>query len=65
MKKLYTLLLLLLCLGVQAQENPKWIRYQSISPNGQQIAFTYKGDLYVVPTNGGEAKQITFHEAHD
>lgn len=48
-----------------AQENPKWIRYQSISPDGLTIAFTYKGDLYSVPTSGGEAKQLTFHEAHD
>jgi len=45
--------------------NPNWIRYQSISPDGQTIAFTYMGDLYTVPTNGGEAKQITFHKAHD
>lgn len=45
--------------------NPNWIRYQSISPDGQNIAFTYMGDLYTVPTDGGEAKQITFHKAHD
>ena len=58
---------LLFFAGVTAysQENPKWIRYQSISPDGQTIAFTYKGDLYSVPTTGGEAKQLTFHEAHD
>ena len=65
MKKFYTLLFSLLSLGLLAQETPNWIRYQSISPNGQQIAFTYKGDLYVVPTSGGEARQITFHESHD
>ena len=59
---------LLLCtfgISAYAQENPKWIRYQSISPDGKTIAFTYKGDLYSVPTSGGEAKQLTFHEAHD
>ncbi|WP_305982614.1 S41 family peptidase [Roseivirga thermotolerans] len=65
MKKLFTLLFSLTLLALNAQETPKWIRYQSISPNGQQIAFTYKGDLYVVPVGGGEARQITFHEAHD
>ena len=48
-----------------AQEQPNWMRYQSISPNGESIAFTYKGDLYTVPVTGGEARQITFHEAHD
>ena len=66
MKKL---LLLSLFIGISAasaaQTNPQWIRYQSISPDGTTIVFTYKGDLYTVPTIGGEARQITFHEGHD
>lgn len=41
------------------------MRYSSISPDGTQIAFTYKGDLYTVSSGGGDAKQLTFHEAHD
>ncbi|WP_234568306.1 S41 family peptidase [Rhodohalobacter sp. 614A] len=48
-----------------AQTTPQWIRYQSISPDGESIAFTYMGDLYTVPTKGGEARQLTFHDAHD
>lgn len=48
-----------------AQEKPGWIRYQAISPDGSSIVFTYKGDLYLVDANGGDALQITFHEAHD
>jgi Tol biopolymer transport system component len=51
--------------AVQAQNSPNWLRYPAISPDGSQIAFTYKGDLYLVPTVGGEATQLTFHEAHD
>lgn len=50
---------------VQAQNSPNWLRYPAISPDGNQIAFTYKGDLYIVPTTGGKATQLTFHEAHD
>ncbi len=50
---------------IQAQDVPKWLRYPSISPDGSTIAFTYKGDLYAVPTSGGKATQLTFHEAHD
>ena len=65
MKKLVTLLLCLAFTGLNAQTNPNWIRYQSISPDGNQIAFTYKGDLYRVPTAGGDATQLTFHQAHD
>ena len=52
-------------LVIQAQDDPKWMRYSSISPDGSQIVFTYKGDLYKVPTSGGEATQLTFHKAHD
>ena len=48
-----------------AQVAPQWMRYPAISPDGSQIVFTYKGDLYLVPSKGGDAKQITFHEAHD
>ncbi|MFC0264188.1 S41 family peptidase [Fontibacter flavus] len=48
-----------------AEDNPKWLRYPAISPDGSKIAFTYKGDLYLVPTAGGKATQLTFHQAHD
>ncbi|MCH7415402.1 S41 family peptidase [Belliella sp. R4-6] len=48
-----------------AQEAPKWLRYPTISPDGSKVAFTYKGDLFTIPTTGGKATQITFHEAHD
>ena len=48
-----------------AQTNPQWARYPAISPNGETIAFTYKGNLFSVPVNGGVAKQLTFHSAHD
>ncbi len=47
------------------QSAPQWMRYPAISPDGSQIAFTYKGDLFLVPSQGGDARQITFHEAHD
>lgn len=56
---------LLMGSGVQAQNSASWLRYPAISPDGSQLAFTYKGDLYLVPTSGGKATQLTFHEAHD
>lgn len=55
----------LLASSVFAQTAPNWLRYPSISPDGSQIAFTYKGDIYLVPSVGGKATQLTFHEAHD
>ena len=65
MRYLLTLTLGFLFLTSQAQDNPNWLRHQSISPDGSTIAFTYKGDLYTVSANGGDATQLTFHDAHD
>lgn len=52
------------CLA-HAQSSPSWLRYPALSPDGKTIVFTYKGDLYRVPSAGGTATQLTQHEAHD
>ncbi|MCC8146971.1 MAG: DPP IV N-terminal domain-containing protein [Bacteroidales bacterium] len=65
MKTIYFITLFLLLSLTIISANPLWMRYPSISPDGQQIAFSYKGDIYVVSSKGGEAKQITLHTAHD
>ncbi len=48
-----------------AQTTPSWLRYPAISPDGKTIVFTYKGDLYRVPSDGGTAILLTMHDAHD
>lgn len=50
---------------VNAQTNPLWLRYPAISPDGNTIAFGYKGDIYTVSSQGGKATALTIHEAHD
>lgn len=66
MKRIHFLLLALLpALQLFAQTNPTWLRYSAISPDGKTIVFTYKGDLYRVPSGGGNAIALTTHEAHD
>lgn len=36
-----------------------WLRDAQISPDGKTIAFTYMGDIWTVPSTGGDAKRIT------
>jgi Tol biopolymer transport system component/C-terminal processing protease CtpA/Prc len=50
---------------LQAQENPQWIRHCAISPDGSTIVFSYKGDLFTVPSTGGRAFQLTTNPAFD
>ena len=38
---------------------PLWLRNVAISPDGTTIAFTYKGNIFTVPTKGGDARQLT------
>lgn len=42
-----------------------WLRYPALSPDGTTIAFSFKGDLWLVPAKGGDAKQLTVHEAYE
>ena len=63
MKKLFLFVLLAVSLNISAQ--PLWMRHNVISPQGDKIAFCYKGDVYVVNAKGGKALQITTNVAYD
>lgn len=54
-----------LTLTLFAQSDPLWLRYPAISPDGKDIVFGYKGDLFKVGVEGGIAQPLTLHEAHD
>ena len=64
MKK-FLLILLSFCSLTLSAGNVKWLRYPSISPDGETVVFSYKGNLYTVSSQGGEAKQLTTHQAYD
>ena len=66
MKKIFlSAALLAASLASFAQQNPLWMRYPAISPDGSTIVFSYKGDIYSVPSQGGEARQLTTNAAFD
>ena len=44
---------------------PLWLRDVKISPDGKQIAFTYKGDIYKVATQGGVATRLTTQPSYE
>ena len=67
MKKFFLISFFCLALttAAQAQETPTWIRKNAISPDGKTLAFSYKGDIFTVPTAGGKARQITSNRAYE
>src|ERR1700743_242768 len=50
---------------VAAQEHPLWMRYPAISPDGQTILFSYRGDIYSVAAKGGVAVPLTISESYE
>ena len=64
MKRFIVILLIFWTAAVSAG-NVTWLRYPSISPDGKSVVFSYGGNLYIVDSQGGEAKQITSHPAYD
>ena len=65
MKKLLTLAAVAAIAVQAAAVTPLWMRYAAISPNGQEIAFCYKGDIYKVPATGGHAVQLTTQSSYE
>ncbi len=62
MKKiLTTLTVLILLLGISlAQEDVRLLRFPDV--HGNQVVFSYAGDLYTVPLEGGTARRLTSDE---
>ncbi len=67
MQKFSLLFILLINSFISSSQsnNISWLRYPSISPDGSQIAFGYKGDIYLVSAKGGTATPLTIHQAQD
>lgn len=64
-KQVFTIAASLFSIAAMAQNSPLWMRFPAISPDGQTVAFSYKGDLWTVPVNGGQAHQLTTNPAYE
>jgi tricorn protease len=60
---LFSVFTLIITTALSAQ--PLWLRTSAISPDGSTIAFSYKGDIYTVPSAGGTASALTLDEAYE
>src|SRR5689334_18859182 len=49
--------------GAATRDDARLLRFPTI--NGQQIVFTYAGDLYTVPSAGGVARKLTNHDGFE
>ncbi len=51
-------------LVAQTGDGP-FARNPALSPDGQTVAFSWQGDIWTVPAEGGTAYRLTVHEAYD
>ncbi len=65
MKKLLLTLTLGATVTTGMAVTPLWMRDVRISPDGTEILFCYKGDIYKVAASGGEAVQLTTQESYE
>lgn len=65
MKKIFAYLALGFTTLAGHAATPLWMRDIQISPDGTEIAFCYKGDIYKVPAKGGTAIQLTTQESYE
>ncbi len=73
-RKSHSLLCMVLCSGVlllsaligtqaRAADETRLLRFPAIHEN--QIVFSYAGNLYTVPVNGGTARRLTGHDGYE
>ncbi|MFH1143886.1 MAG: DPP IV N-terminal domain-containing protein, partial [Candidatus Eisenbacteria bacterium] len=49
----------------EAHESIRIPRHPAPSPDGGEIAFSYQGDIWIVPVAGGEARRLTANPAYE
>jgi tricorn protease len=60
MKKFLLSFIFLASLFIAAKaQQPLWMQQPAISPDGQWVAFEFKGNIFKVSVNGGQAMPLT------
>ncbi len=62
-RKLFLAMLLAGSAAMASADEARLLRFPAT--NGNQVVFTYAGDLYTVSINGGEAKRLTSHVGYE
>lgn len=65
MKKVLAAVFAASAIAAMGAPSPLWLRNTNISPDGNTVAFTFKGDIYTVPFAGGAATRLTTSEEYD
>ena len=60
-KSLIIICLILMSQALQAKQDSKPMLIQYISISQDKIAFSYAGEIWIVPREGGDARQLTYH----
>ena len=58
------ILFLFVSFNLAADKSP-FVRFPSPNPDGSKIAFSFQGDIWTVPIDGGAAKRLTIHQAYE
>lgn len=62
--KTFAIFIIFFVSSLLANDSP-FVRYPDLNSDGSKISFSYQGDLWTVPSNGGKAQRLTIHEAYD
>lgn len=65
MKRILLAVALMATISTLPAVTPLWLRDVKISPDGSQIAFCYKGDIWAVPSAGGTAVRLTTLDSYE
>ena len=61
----FVLLLVVLCSLPSFSGDATFPRHPAVSPTGETIAFSYAGDIWTIPSEGGDASRLTTHQAYE